>query len=83
VIAGALFMLDPSMKPATPATIQPIAKPTIILIFLRKGDPNISVRTILMNERNPRPINSGEPQSKGRGARVVGHFWNIPLVGND
>lgn len=41
--------------------MQPTARPTMIDMFLRKGDPNISVRTILMKERNPRPINSGEP----------------------
>ena len=82
VIAGAVLMLDPSINPVAPATIHPTAKPIIILIFFRKGDPNISVRIMLMNERNPMPMNSGEPQGKGRGASVVGHCWNMPLVGN-
>ena len=65
-----------------PATIHPTAKPIIILKFFRKSDPNISVRIMLMNERIPMPMNSGEPQGKGRGVNIVGHCWNIPLVGN-
>ena len=62
VIAGAVLMLDPSMYPAAPATIHPTASPTMMEMFLRKGDPKSSVRTIETNERKPRPMNSGEPQ---------------------
>lgn len=54
-------MLLPSMYPAAPATIQPTARPTITDIFLRNGDPKSSVSIMLTNERNPSPINSGEP----------------------
>ena len=62
VIAGAVRILLPSMYPAAPATIQPTTRPTMMLIFFRKGEPKSSVSTILMKERNPRPISSGEPQ---------------------
>ena len=74
-------MLDPSMYPAAPATMHPTARPTMMLMFLRNGEPKSSVRRILTNERKPRPMNSGEPQGSGRGARVVGQSWNMPLVG--
>ena len=50
-------------------------------MFLRNGEPNISVRMMLMKDRKPRPMNSGEPQRRGRGASVVGHSWKIPDVG--
>lgn len=53
----------------------------MMLMFLRNGEPKSSVRMMLMNERKPRPMNSGEPQGSGRGARVVGQSWNMPLVG--
>lgn len=33
----------------------------MILIFFRNGEPNISVSIIAANDRNPRPMNSGEP----------------------
>lgn len=59
--------------------MHPTANPTIILMFLRKGEPNISVSTMLMKDKNPRPINSGEPQGKGLGARVVGQRAKIPV----
>ena len=61
VIAGALLIFELSMYPAAPATIHPTTRPTMILIFLRKGEPKSSVRMIVANDRNPRPINSGEP----------------------
>lgn len=83
VIAGAVVMLDPSMYPTAPATIQPIASPTMILMFLRNGEPKSSVRMMLTNDKKPSPINSGEPQGNGFGASVVGQSWNMPLVGKD
>jgi len=55
-------MLLPSMYPAAPETIQPTASPTMILMFFKNGEPNNSVRMMLMKERKPRPMNSGEPQ---------------------
>lgn len=61
VIAGAVVMLLPSMYPAAPATMQPTASPTMMLMFFKNGEPNISVMTMLMNDRKPRPMNSGEP----------------------
>lgn len=76
-------MLDPSMYPAAPATMQPTASPTIMLMFLRNGEPKSSVRMMLTNDRKPSPMNSGEPQGSGRGASVVGQSWNMPLVGKD
>jgi hypothetical protein len=57
VITGALVMVLPSMYPAAPATIHPTASPTMILAFLRNGEPKISVRMMLTKERNPRPMN--------------------------
>ena len=81
MIPGADLMFESSIYPAAPATMHPTASPTIMLIFFRKGDPNISVRIMLTNDRNPRPMNSGDPQSKGRGASVVGQSWKIPEVG--
>lgn len=79
-MAGAVVMLEPSMYPAAPETIHPTANPTMILVFLRKGDPKISVRTILMKDRNPMPMNSAEPHGRGLGAKMVGQSSNIPLV---
>ena len=81
VIAGAVLILDPSINPVAPATMHPTANPTIILIFLRNGEPSISVSTMLTKDKNPMPINSGEPHSKGRGAKIVGQSWNIPSAG--
>lgn len=54
-------MVLPSMYPAAPATRHPTASPTMILAFLRNGDPKSSVRIMLTKERNPRPMNCGEP----------------------
>ena len=61
VIAGELLIVSPLIYPVAPATIHPTIKPTMILMFLRKGEPKSSVRMIVTNDRNPRPINSGEP----------------------
>jgi hypothetical protein len=80
VIAGADVIVDPSMYPAAPATMHPTANPTMILMFLRKGDPKISVRMIEMNDRNPRPMNSGDPHGRGLGAKMVGHSSKMPDV---
>lgn len=60
-MAGAEVMVLPSIYPAAPATIQPTASPTMILAFFRNGEPNNSVIMMVMNERKPRPMNSGEP----------------------
>lgn len=81
VIAGAVVMLLPSMYPAAPATMQPTAKPTMTEMFLRKGDPNSSVMMMLMKDRNPSPMNSGEPQGRGRGAAILGQSSKNPEVG--
>lgn len=64
VIAGADLIVVLSKYPAPPATMQPTARPTMILIFFRNGDPNSSVSMIDMKDRKPRPINSGEPHLK-------------------
>ena len=61
VIAGALLIVESLMYPAAPDTMHPTTNPTIILMFFMKGEPKISVRMIVANERNPRPMNSGEP----------------------
>jgi len=53
----------------------------MILIFFKNGEPKISVRMMETKDRNPKPINSGDPQGSGRGAEVVGQSWKIPLVG--
>lgn len=53
----------------------------MIEMFLRNGEPNSSVRMMLMNDRKPSPIISGEPQSAGRGALLLGQSWNSPVVG--
>lgn len=81
VMAGAVVMLLPSMYPAAPATMQPTARPTMTEMFLRKGDPNSSVRMMLTNDRKPRPMNSGEPQGRGRGAAILGQSWKKPDAG--
>ena len=41
--------------------MHPTTKPTMMLIFLRNGDPKTSVKMIEMKETNPRPMNSGDP----------------------
>lgn len=51
----------PSIYPAAPATMQPTASPTMMLMFFKNGDPNSSVRMMLTKDRNPRPMNSGDP----------------------
>ena len=61
VIAGAFSILLLSIYPAAPETMHPTASPIIIETFLRKGEPNSSVKMILMNVRKPRPMNSGDP----------------------
>ena len=61
VITGADLIVELSKYPAPPATMQPTARPMMILIFFKNGDPKSSVSTIDMNDKNPRPINSGEP----------------------
>ena len=61
VIAGADLIPLPSIYPAAPATIHPTARPTMILMFFKNGDPKSSVRMMLTKERKPRPMNSGEP----------------------
>lgn len=60
--------------------MQPTANPTIMLTFLRKGDPKISVRMMAINDRNPRPMNSGDPHGRGLGAKMVGHSSKMPEV---
>jgi hypothetical protein len=76
VIAGADWIVVLSMYPAPPATIQPTASPTMILIFFINGEPNISVRMIVAKDRKPRPINSGEPQLKRSIlAAIFGWAW--------
>ena len=52
----------------------------MMLMFLRNGDPNSSVKIILMKERIPRPMNSREVHGSGRGAKIVGQSWKMPLV---
>lgn len=60
-MAGAVVMLLPSMYPAAPATIHPTARPTMMEMFFKNGEPKSSVKMIETKDRNPRPINSGEP----------------------
>ena len=50
-----------SMYPVAPATIQPKARPAMILIFFMNGDPKISVNMMETKDRKPRPMNSGDP----------------------
>lgn len=45
--------------------MQPTARPTIMLTFFKNGDPNISVNIIDTKDKNPNPINCGEPHLKG------------------
>jgi len=61
VIAGADVIVESLMYPVAAATMHPTSNPTIILAFFRNGLPNNSVKIIAMNERNPRPMNSGLP----------------------
>ena len=57
---GADLMVLLSMYPAPPATMHPTASPMIIEMFLRNGEPKSSVNNIVMKERKPSPMNSGE-----------------------
>lgn len=61
-MTGADLILDPSMYPALPPTMHPTTNPTMTLIFFKNGEPKISVRIMAMNDKNPNPMNSGEPQ---------------------
>jgi len=61
VMAGEVPIVDESIYPVAPATIQPTRRPMMIETFFIKGDPNTSVRRIEMNERNPIPMNSADP----------------------
>lgn len=81
-------MLELSIYPVAPATMQPMTKPTIIDAFFRNGEPNSSTRRMLTKDRKPRPMNWGEPHlqqgvrvcesvpgytySRGRGAAMSG-----------
>jgi len=60
-MVGAEVMVLPSIYPAAPATMHPIASPTMVLAFFKNGEPNSSVIMMVTNERKPRPMNSGEP----------------------
>jgi hypothetical protein len=62
VTAGALLMLLPSMYPVAPATMQPTTRPMMILMFFMNGEPNSSVKSMLMKLRKPSPMNCGDPQ---------------------
>ena len=46
----------------------------MIEMFLRKGEPNSSVKMMDTKDRKPRPIISGLPQSAGRGAVFDGQY---------
>jgi hypothetical protein len=61
VIAGADLILLPSIYPVAPETIQPTASPTMMLTFFKNGEPNNSVSNIVTNDKNPSPMNSGDP----------------------
>ena len=54
-------MLELSIYPVAPATMQPTAKPIIIDTFFMNGEPNNSTSRMLTNDRKPRPMNWGEP----------------------
>ena len=36
---------------------------------------------MVTKDKNPSPMNSGEPQGSGRGALIVGQSWKMPEVG--
>jgi hypothetical protein len=61
VIDGADLMLELSIYPVAPATMQPTAKPKIMDAFFRNGEPKSSTRRMLTKDRKPRPMNWGEP----------------------
>jgi hypothetical protein len=50
-----------------------------MLMFFINGDPNNSINTIVMNDKNPRPMNSGDPHGRGRGAKMVGQRAKMPV----
>jgi hypothetical protein len=52
--------------------MHPTARPTMMLMFFKNGDPKSSVKMMLTNDRNPSPINSGDAHGRGRGAKMVG-----------
>ena len=64
-------MLELSIYPVAPATMQPKAKPTIIDTFFRKGEPNSSTSRMLTKDRKPRPMNWGEPHLHQGDSRSV------------
>lgn len=70
VIAGAVVMLEPSMKFVAPATMHPTTSPTMMLAFFKKGEPKSSVMTMVENDKKPSPMNSGEPQLQIRSAAI-------------
>lgn len=45
------------------------------------GAPNLSNMIMLTKTENPRPMNSALPHGRGCGAKFVGQFWKMPVVG--
>lgn len=80
VIDGADLMLELSIYPVAPATMQPTAKPTIIDTFFRNGEPNSSTSRMLTKDRKPRPMNSGEPHLHQGDSRSV-QVYPVILTG--
>jgi hypothetical protein len=53
----------------------------MIEMFLMNGDPKTSTRMMVMKDKNPRPMNSGDPQGSGRGAAMLGQSAKNPVSG--
>jgi hypothetical protein len=61
--------------------MHPTSNPTIILIFFMNGEPKISVKIMETKDRNPRPMNWGDPHGAAWGAPTLGHRDKGPDVG--
>ena len=69
---GAELITSVWKYPHAAAMMIPTRKPSIVDIFLTKGGPNKSKRTIDAQTENPRPMRRGEPQGAACGADAFG-----------
>lgn len=80
-MAGADVILLPSMYPSGPATMHPTMSPITIDADFIAGEPTNSSTMMVMKERNPSPMYSGEPQGRAWGDNSVGQREKNPVSG--
>jgi hypothetical protein len=65
---------EPSKYPVAAPMMQPTNKPMITLADFMIGEPNRSVRRIVRNTENPRPMYCADPHGRAWTAVILGHL---------